>query len=186
VDEYLVAADDEMKVALEQLAKDLGKVRTGRATPKLLDSVQVDVKSYGAMMPITQLATIQAPDARMITVTPWDKATIKDIERAIVEAGLGLNPANDGQLIRVPVPPLTAERRRDLTRSVQKTGEESKVRVRAIRREYNELLKSLEKDKEISEDDLKRGLEKVQELTDRYVALVDKACAAKEAEIQEV
>jgi ribosome recycling factor len=186
VDEYISAAEEDMKGALDQLAKDLGKVRTGRATPKMLDSVQVEVRSYGAMMPITQLATIQAPDARMITITAWDKTTMKDIERAIVEAGLGLNPSNDGQLIRVPVPPLTADRRRDLTRNVQKIGEEMKIRVRQVRREYNELLKELEKDGEMAEDDLRKALEKVQELTDRYVGLIDKGCAAKEAEIQEV
>lgn len=186
MDEYIQAAEDDMKAALEQLGKELGKVRTGRASPKMQDAVQVEVKSYGAMMPITQLATIQAPDARLLTVTPWDKTTIKDIERAIVEEGLGLNPANDGQLIRVPVPPLTAERRKALTRTVQTTGEDCKVRVRNVRREYNELLKGLERESEISEDDLRRGLERVQTLTDRYVGLVDKAVEQKEVEINEV
>lgn len=186
MDEYIQAAEDDMKAAMEQLGRELGKVRTGRASPKMLDTVQVEVKSYGAVMPITQLATIQAPDARLITVTPWDKTTIKDIERAIVEEGLGLNPANDGQIIRVPVPPLTADRRKALSKTVQQTGEETKVRVRAVRREYNEILKQMEKDKEISEDDLERGLKRIQDLTDRYVAQVDKVAAAKEVEINEV
>lgn len=186
MDEYIQACEDDMKTALEQLGRDLGKVRTGRASTKMLDSVQVEVKSYGAVMPITQLATIQAPDARLLTVTPWDKTTIKDIERAIVEEGLGLNPANDGQLIRVPVPPLTADRRKALTRTVQQTGEETKVRVRAVRREYNEMLKQMEKDKELSEDDLRKGLERVQDLTNQYVGQVDKVCAQKEQEINEV
>jgi ribosome recycling factor len=186
MDEYIVSAEDDMKAALDQLSRDLGKVRTGRATPKMLDTVQVEVASYGATMPITQLATIQAPDARLLTITPWDKTTLRDIERAIVEAGLGLNPQNDGQLIRVPVPPLTAERRRDLTKGVKSTGEDCKVRVRAVRREYNEILKDGEKDGLCNEDDLRKLLDKVQDLTDRYCALVDKACTAKEAEIAEV
>lgn len=186
MDEYVEACEDEMKGALEHLGKDLGKIRTGRATPKLLEPVVVEVKSYGATMPIHQLASIQAPDARLLVVTPWDKGTLPDIERAILTAGLGLTPSSDGQVVRVPVPPLTAERRKDLTKQVGKLAEDAKVRVRAIRREYNETFKSAEKDGEISQDELERFLEKIQGLTDRYVEQVDKAAAAKEKEVQEV
>lgn len=186
MDEYLGLCEEAMQGAIAQLQKDLGKIRTGRATPKMLEGVQVEVHSYGATMPITQLATVQAPDARLLVLTPWDKGTIKDIERGIVEAGLGLNPSNDGQVIRLPVPPLTADRRRDLTKSTRTIGEDTKVRVRAVRREYNEMFKDGEKDGEISEDDLRRLLERVQVLTDKFVAEVDKVVVEKEAEIQEV
>jgi ribosome recycling factor len=186
VNEYVDMAEEAMKGAIDQLQRDLGKVRTGRATPKMLEGVQVEVHMYGATMPLTQLATVQAPDARLLVLTPWDKGTIKDIERGIVEAGLGLNPSNDGSVIRLPVPPLTAERRRDLSKTTKQLGEDAKVRVRAVRREYNELLKEGEKDKEISEDDLRRLLERVQVITDRYVAEVDKIVGLKDAEIQEV
>lgn len=186
MEEFLEAAEGDMAAALEHLANALGKVRTGRATPRMLEGVQVEVQAYGARMPITQLATIQAPDARLLVVTPWDKSTIKDIERGIVEAGLGLNPSNDGQLIRVPVPPLTAERRRDLIKTTKTLGEECKVRVRAVRREYNETFKAAEKDGDVSEDELRRLIDKVQALTDRFVAQVDQDMASKETEINEV
>jgi ribosome recycling factor len=186
VDEYLEALGADMDGALEALARDLGKVRTGRATPKLVDGVVVTVASYGTTMPINQLATIQAPDARLLTISPWDKGTISDIERAILAAGLGLNPSNDGQLIRVPVPPLTQDRRRDLVKMAKKAGEDAKVRVRMIRREYNDIFKNGEKDGDISEDDCRRLLEKVQETTDAFVAKVDQAVDKKEAEVLEV
>lgn len=186
MEEYLEAAEGDMKAAMDQLARELGAIRTGRATPKMLEGVQVDVASYGSVMPITQLATIQAPDARLLTVTPWDKTTLKDIEKGIVAAGLGLNPSNDGQVIRVPVPPLTADRRRDLEKASRTAGEDTKVRIRGVRREYNETFKQGEKDGDISEDDLRRLLEKVQTLTDRFVESVDKVVAAKVAEIHEV
>lgn len=186
MDEYLEAAEEDMKGAVEHLAKELGSVRTGRATPKLLDTVVVEVQSYGASMPITQLATVQAPDARLLVVTPWDKATLQDVERAIIAAGLGLNPSSDGQIIRVPVPPLTQERRATLVKQVKQAGEECKVRVRHVRREYNETFKTGEKDGEIGEDQLRRLLDKVQELTDLWVAKVDDLMVAKEKEVLEV
>lgn len=186
MDEYLESAEDEMKAALEALSGSLAKVRTGRATPKLLDNVHVEVQSYGATMPLNQLATVQAADARLLVVTPWDKSTIGDIEKGIVLAGLGLNPANDGQVIRVPVPALTAERREQLVKSARKTGEESKVSVRHVRREYNDMFKKGQKDGEISEDDMHRLLGNVQELTNTYIAKIEAAVEAKEAEVQEV
>lgn len=186
MEEYLEAMGDDMKAAIEALEKDLLKIRTGRATPKLVDGVQVQVQSYGAVMPLNQLATVNAPDPRLLVITPWDKSTITDIERGIVQAGLGLNPSNDGQLIRVPVPPLTAERRADLVRQVRKLGEDTKIRVRHVRREYNDIFKQAEKDGELPEDLAHKMLDKVQSATDEYVKKVDVLLEAKEAEVSEV
>lgn len=186
MDEYLEAMTGDMESAVESLRKDLGKVRTGRATPKLVDGVQVVVQSYGTTMPLNQLATIQAPDARLLTISPWDKSTIPDIERAILAAGLGLNPSNDGQLIRLPVPALTQDRRKELVKLARKAGEDAKVRLRHIRREYNEMFKSGEKDGDISEDDCRRLLDKVQESTDAFVKVMDQLIEKKEEEVLEV
>jgi len=186
MEEYLEALADDMAKAQDSLKKELAKIRTGRATPALVDGVQVNVPSYGAVMPINQLATIQAPDARLLVITPWDKGTMGDIERAVQAAGLGLNPSNDGKIIRVPVPALTAERRQDLVKQVRRIGEEIKVRIRGIRRDYNDTFKDAEKDGDISQDDLDRFLERIQKSTDDNVSQVDKAIAAKEAEVTEV
>ena len=186
MEEYLESMIEDMDKALEALDGSLSKVRTGRATPKLLDGVQVHVASYGATMPLNQLATVTAPDARLLVVTPWDKTTMHDCERGIVAAGLGLNPSNDGQIIRVPVPALTAERREDLVKQVRRHGEDAKIRIRQVRREYNDIIKGAEKDKEISEDDSRRYQGRIQESTDSYIAKIDSAVEAKEAEVQEV
>lgn len=186
MDEYLDEAESDMQGALEHLGRELAKVRTGRATPKLLDPVQVEVAAYGTSMPLNQLATVQAADARLLVVTPWDKTTISDIERGIVAAGLGLNPSSDGQVVRVPVPPLTAERRQNLVKQVKAAGEDAKVRVRGVRRDYNDTFKDAEKEGDISEDQLRRYLQKVQDLTDAHVAKVDEAVEAKEAEVEQV
>ena len=186
MDEYLDSMAEDMSGALESLQRDLAKIRTGRATPKLLEGVQVLVQSYGTSMPLTQLATVQAPDARLLVVQPWDKSTIGDIERGIVQAGLGLNPANDGQVVRVPVPPLTQDRRQELVKLVRKAGEDAKVRVRHVRREYNDIFKAAEKDGDVSEDDSRRLQQKVQEATDKAVADVDALVAGKEEEVLEV
>ncbi len=186
VGEYLDAMSEEMDGAMEALHKELNTVRTGRASPKLLDTVVVTVASYGATMPINQLATVSTPDARMLLITPWDKSTIADIEKAITVASLGLNPASDGQVVRVPIPPLTGDRRQELTRQVRRSGEDFKVRIRGVRREYNEVFKGLESDKDISKDDLERVLKQVQSATDDYVSKIDVVVAAKEQEILEV
>lgn len=186
MEEYLQSLDDDMAKAIESLAQSLATVRTGRATPKLVDGVQIQVQSYGAVMPLNQLATVQAPDARLLVVTPWDKTTLSDIERGIVAAGLGLNPSSDGQVIRVPVPPLTAERRQDLVKQVKKFGEDAKIRVRHVRREYNDIFRDAEGEGDISEDQMHRYLAKVQERTDKNVARVDELVNAKEAEVLEV
>ena len=186
MEEYLEAMADDMKKALDALERDLAKVRTGRATPKLVDGVQVHVQSYGATMPINQLATITAPDPRLIVITPWDKSTIPDIEKGVVAAGLGLNPSSDGQLIRIPVPPLTAERRQELIRLCRKQGEEAKVALRHIRREYNDTFKEAEKDGDVGEDECRKLLDQVQQATDAAVKRVEDKVAAKEAEVEEV
>ena len=186
MDEYLEAMADDMEGALESLKRELAKIRTGRATPKLLDGVQVLVASYGTSMPLNQLATVQAPDARLLVVQPWDKTTIGDIEKAVVSAGLGLNPSNDGQVVRVPVPALTQDRRQELVKLVRKAGEDAKVRVRHVRREYNDIIKTGEKDGDISEDDSRRYQSKIQEATDQAVRDVDGLVAKKEEEVLEV
>lgn len=186
MEEYLEAMSEDMKKALDALDRELAKVRTGRATPKLVDGVQVHVHSYGAVMPINQLATITAPDPRLIVITPWDKSTIPDIEKGIVAAGLGLNPSSDGQIIRIPVPPLTQERRQELVRLCRKQGEEAKVALRHVRREYNDTFKAAEKDGEIGEDECRKLLQQVQDATDVTVRKVDEKVSAKESEVEEV
>jgi ribosome recycling factor len=186
MEEYLEAMAEDMSGVMEALANELSKIRTGRATPKLLDGVQVHVASYGATMPVNQLATVQAPDARLLVVTPWDKTTLTDIERAIIAANLGLTPSSDGQVIRLPVPALTADRRQDLVRQARRIGEDHKVRARAVRREYNDIFKNAEKDGEISEDDMHRFLKDIQTATDARVSQIDDAVTAKEAEVMEV
>jgi ribosome recycling factor len=183
--EYLDAMGDEMASALSALDRELTTVRTGRATPQLLDNVQVEVAAYGAIMPLNQLATVSAPDARMLVVTPWDKSTLGDIERGITVAGLGLNPSSDGQIVRLPIPPLTGERRKDLTKVVKKYGEDARVRIRSVRKEYNDLFKGMESEKEVSKDDLERLLKTVQEATDSNVTKVAEIVSQKESEILE-
>ena len=185
MDEYVEAMRDDLAEAQEALEKQLQRVRTGRASPRLVEGVQVLVASYGSAMPLNQLATVQAVDARMLTITPWDKTIIGDIEKAIVQAGLGLNPGNDGTMIRLPVPPLTADRRQELVRMVRRLGEDSEVRLRKVRKEYNDLCKAAEKDGELTEDQMHRGLAKIQELTDASGKKVDALVSAKEAEVQE-
>lgn len=186
MDEYLEAMAEDMGKAQDALKREFAKVRTGRATPKLVDSVQVHVVSYGATMPLMELATIKAADARLLVVTPWDKSTIADVQKSIMAAGLGLNPSTDGKVIRIPVPPLSAERRQDLVKQVRKMGEDAKVRVRHVRRDYNDIFKSAESDGDISEDECRRLLAKVQERTDAEVKRVDEVVEAKEAELLEV
>lgn len=174
-------AEAKMAKSLEALKSDLQKIRTGRAHPGILDQVQVEY--YGSLVPISQVANVTLLDARTISVQPWEKALGPKIEKAIRESDLGLNPSTQGDVIRVPTPALTEERRRDLTKVVRNEGEDAKVAVRNLRRDANEQAKKLAKDKEISEDDERRSLEEVQKLTDRVVAEVDRMVSAKEAEI---
>ena len=163
---------------------ELQKIRTGRAHPGILDQVQVDY--YGSMVPVSQVANVSLLDARTISVQPWEKGMGAKIERAIRESDLGLNPSSQGDLLRVPMPALTEERRRDLTKVVRHAGEDAKVAVRNLRREANEQLKRQLKDKTISEDDERRGQDEVQRLTDRVVADIDKLVQSKEAEVMAV
>ena len=174
-------ADLKMHASLEALKGNLGKVRTGRANPALLDTVHVDY--YGAMLPLSQVANLSLLDSRTIGVAPWEKGMGAKIEKAIRESDLGLNPASQGDLIRVPIPAMTEERRKELTKVVKGEGEHAKVAIRNLRRDANEQLKKLVKDKLASEDDDRRAQDEVQKLTDRMIAEVDKVVAAKEQEL---
>jgi ribosome recycling factor len=177
-------AETKMAKSIEALKGELQKIRTGRAHPGILDQVHVDY--YGSMVPISQVANVSLLDARTISVQPWEKGLGAKIEKAIRESDLGLNPASQGDLIRVPMPPLSEERRRDLTKVVRHTGEEAKIAVRNLRRDANEHLKKLLKDKAVAEDEERRAQDEVQKLTDRTVAEIDKLVHAKEAEIMAV
>jgi ribosome recycling factor len=178
------SAEQKMQKSLEALKLDLGKIRTGRAHTGLLDHVTVDY--YGTPTAINQVASINLADARTITVAPWEKKMLGAIEKAIRNSDLGLNPATVGELIRVPMPPLTEERRRDLTKVVKHEGEAGRVAMRNIRRDANAHLKDLLKEKKIAEDEERRGQDDIQKLTDRYIAEIDKLLQAKEAELMAI
>jgi len=184
LDEISTEAEDGMKKAVEAFKRELTKVRTGRATTAMLDGIKVDY--YGTATPVNQVATITVVDARMISVKPWEKNMVAVIDKAIRASDLGINPVSDSDIVRVPIPPLTQERRKDLVKGVKKMTEEAKVAVRAARRDAMDLLKEAEKGKDITEDERKTGEKRVQELTDRHVALVDELALTKEKEIMEV
>jgi ribosome recycling factor len=177
-------AESKMGKSVEAFKSELHKIRTGRAHPGLLDQVQVEY--YGSLVPISQVANVALLDARTITVQPWEKGLGAKIEKAIRESDLGLNPSSQGDLLRVPMPALTEERRKELTKVVRHAGEEAKIATRSIRREANEHLKKLLKDKEASEDDERRAQDEVQRLTDRVIAEIDRLVQAKEAEVMAV
>ena len=177
-------AEQKMHRSVETFKAELAKIRTGRAHPGILD--QVHVEYYGSMLPIGQVANVTLLDARTISVQPWEKGMGAKIEKAIRESDLGLNPASQGDLLRVPMPALTEERRRDLTKVVRHAGEEARIAVRNVRRDANEHAKRLLKDKEIGEDEERRSLDDLQKLTDRTIAEIDRLVAAKEAEIMAV
>jgi ribosome recycling factor len=174
-------AGQRMQKTIDTLKKDLSRIRTGRATPALLDGLTVDY--YGSPMPINQVANISIPDARLIVVQPWEKSMLGPIEKAIQASDLGLNPQSDGNLLRLPIPPLSEERRQELFKNCKKTGEESKVAIRNVRRDANEKLKKAEKDKQATQDEAKKGVDEIQKLTDKYIKLVDDTLIAKEKEI---
>ena len=178
------SAEQKMQKSLESLKTNLAKIRTGRAHIGLLDHVQVDY--YGSMVPITQVANVTLVDSRTLGVSPWERKMVQAIDKAIRESDLGLNPAVLGELIRVPMPPLSEERRRELTKVVKGEGEHAKVAVRNLRRDANEQLKKMLKDKAISEDDERRMQDEVQKLTDRHVVEVDRMLAEKEKEIMTI
>ncbi len=181
-----ITADSEegMKKAVDSFKRDLQKIRTGRANTSMLDGIKVDY--YGTPTPVNQVATVQVVDARLITVKPWEKSMIAVIDKAIRASDLGINPVADAEQVRLPIPPLTQERRRDLAKSVGKQTEEARVAVRASRRDAMDMIKDAEKDKQITEDERKGGEKKVQDLTDKYIAMVDDIAKAKEKEIMEL
>lgn len=177
-------AKTRMDKAIDVLSRELAKLRAGRANPALLDRVTVEY--YGAQTPLNQLASVTVPEARLLLITPYDKTAVASIEKAILKSDLGLTPSNDGQVIRIAIPPLTEERRKDLVRLVSKTAEESKVAVRNIRRDANDELKKQQKDGEMTEDELRSATDDIQKLTDTYVAKIDEKARQKEQEIMEV
>ena len=170
-----------MNAAIEALGREFASVRTGRASAALLDGVRVDY--YGTSTPITQMASVSVPDARTLTIQPWEAGQLKEVEKAIIKSDLGITPMNDGKLLRLTMPTLTEERRKQLAKAVGKIAEESRVAVRNLRREANDKLKALAKDKKVSEDDERRGHEQIQKTTDRFVAKVDELLKKKEQEI---
>ncbi|MBD3347652.1 MAG: ribosome recycling factor [Candidatus Eisenbacteria bacterium] len=176
---------ERMEKAVDAVRREFAKIRTGKATVSLLDGVKVE--AYGSTVPLRQVANISVPEARLLVVQPWDKKLLGDIEKAIQAADLGLNPSNDGNIIRVPIPPLTEERRKELVRHVHKLAEEGRVAVRNVRRDVNETLKEMQKNGDISEDEYHRAHDKtIQEMTDESTHEIDAALAAKEAELMEV
>lgn len=182
--DILSDADDRMGKAIEALKRVLATIRTGRASPSLVENVQVDY--YGTPTPMNQLATIAIPEARLILIQPWDKKALSGIEKAVLASDLGLNPSNDGTVIRLPIPPLSEERRRDLVRSLGQRIENGKVAVRNVRRSALEQLRNLEKAKEISQDESRRAQDDLQQLTDAHIDTIDDISKAKEAEIMQV
>ena len=184
MDALLKDTSARMERSIEAFRKELGKVRTGRASFSLLDGIKVDY--YGTPTPLQQVGTLSVPESRLITVTPWDTKMIGPIEKAVQGSGLGLNPASDGKMVRIPIPPLTEERRKELAKMVRKMAEDARVAVRNVRREAIEKLKDREKKKEISEDVVKRGQERIQKETDAHVKKIDEILKSKEQEILEV
>lgn len=183
VKEVLEDAKDKMKKAVEALNNELMKVRTGRASASLVDGVSVDY--YGAATPLNQMASVTVPESRLVVIQPWDATSIAEIEKAILKANLGLTPSNDGKIIRLSIPPLTEERRKDIVKQIGKTCEDYKVGVRNIRRDANEDLKSFKKDGDISEDEMFKGQDEVQKITDLHVKEIDELNKKKEKEILE-
>src|ERR1700733_1954038 len=184
IDDITKDTDEGMKKAVDSFKRDLQKVRTGRANTAMLDGVQVDY--YGTPTPVNQVANITVVDARLITVKPWEKTMIAVIDKAIRASDLGINPVADSELVRLPIPPLTQERRRDLAKTVGKQTEEARVAGRSARRDAMDMIKEAEKDKQISEDERKKGEKAIQDLTDKYIAQVEDIAKAKEKEIMEL
>ncbi|TMD09954.1 MAG: ribosome recycling factor [Chloroflexi bacterium] len=184
IDDWLKDAEIRMEKSLEALHKELQSIRTGRATPALIDRLQVDY--YGAATPLQSLASITAPEARLLVIQPYDRGAITAIEKAIQKSELGLNPGNDGQLIRIPVPALTEERRKEFVKLVKRHAEEARVAIRNIRRDEVDHVKRMEKDGEAGTDEIDRGLAAIQKVTDRFIARVEEIAHRKEADILEV
>ena len=184
VKEILASHEERMQKSIEALKREFGSLRAGRATPSLLDKVMVEY--YGAPTPVNQIANVSVPEPRMIIIQPYEKSILHDIEVAIMKSELGLSPNSDGTAIRLSIPALTQERRQELVKTVNKKAEEAKVAIRNLRRDGNDAVKKLEKAKEITEDESKKGQEKIQKLVDKYIKLVDTTRDAKEKEVMEV
>ena len=184
MEETIKDANSRMNKSLEALRIELSKIRSGKATTALLDGIKVEY--YGSMTPINQVANVTVLDAHTLSITPWDKSVVPVVDKAILEANIGFNPVSDGTNLKIPVPPLNEERRKELVKLVKKFGEETKIAVRNVRRDANEHLKREEKNKKISEDQLKEAEDKIQKLTDEHVQQVDELLKHKEKEIMEV
>ncbi|OGH04791.1 MAG: ribosome recycling factor [Candidatus Lambdaproteobacteria bacterium RIFOXYD1_FULL_56_27] len=184
MEEILKEAQQKMEKALEHMKHEFGKVRTGRANPQILEGVMVDY--YGTPTSIMQVGNVSVPDSQMIVITPWEKKMLSEIEKAILRADLGMTPQNDGNVVRLPVPPLTEDRRKEMVKQIKKIAEDAKVGIRSVRRDSNERLKKKEKDKVLSQDDVKTGEARIQKLTDEKVVQVDKLTGQKESELMAV
>lgn len=184
MEETLNELERKMDKSIEVLKSEFQKVRTGRANPAILDNITVDY--YGAPTPLNQVGNISVPDPQLIVITPWEKKMLSEIEKAIQKSNLGLTPQNDGNIIRLPIPPLTEDRRKDLVRQIKKLGENAKIPIRNVRREGNDILKKMEKNKEISQDDQKQFMAEIQTLTDDHIKVVDDLMEEKEKELMEV
>ena len=184
IDDWLKDAEERMDKSIEALHKELAGIRTGRATPALVDRLHVDY--YGAPTPLQSLANVSAPEARLLVIQPYDRGAMSAIEKAIQKSELGLNPSNDGTLIRIPIPPLTEERRKEFVKVVKQKAEAARVAIRNIRRDEVDHIRKIEKDGEVGADDVDRGLQQIQKITDRFVAQVDDVAHKKEQEILEV
>ena len=184
IKEIKLQTEEKMKKTIEAIRYELNKFRTGKASATILDGVKVNY--YGSIVPLKQAANISVPEARLITIQPWDKTMINEVEKAIQKSDLGLTPMNDGNMIRLPIPQLTEERRQDLVKQSKRLGEEAKISIRNSRRDANEKIKKLEKDHDISEDDSHTTQDEIQKLTDDYVAKIDEILKKKEIEIMEI
>ena len=182
--EIIKNSEEKMTKTLSKLKSDLSTMKAGRANPTMLDRIQVEY--YGSLCPLSQVANVSAPEPRVLMITPWEKTILKDIEKAILKSDLGLNPSNDGSVIRLVIPELTEETRRNLVKTIKKTGEDAKVAIRSIRRDANEKIKALKKDGHISEDEVKKGEDAVQKKTDQFVKEIDSLIVAKEKEIMSI
>lgn len=177
-------SEEKMSKTVSLLKKELSSLKAGRANPSILDKIVIDY--YGTPTPINQLANISAPEPRLLTIQPWDTKTLKDIEKEILKSDLGLNPTNDGKMIRLSIPELTEETRKNIVKVIKKQGEEAKIAVRAVRRESNDKIKALKKDGQIAEDQAKKDEEDMQKLTDKFIEEIDKTIASKEKEVMEI
>ncbi|PRR80258.1 Ribosome-recycling factor [Clostridium liquoris] len=184
IKEIISIADEKMEKTINVLQKELASMKAGRATPAMLDKIEVEY--YGSITPISQIASISVPESRILQIQPWDKTAIKAIEKAILKSDLGLNPNNDGTVIRLLIPELTEETRKNIVKTIKKTGEETKIAIRSIRRDCNDKIKALKKESDISEDEIKKAEEDIQKRTDNFIKEVDKILEVKEKEVMTV